>query len=164
MIWCVQRACTPQGHPSTIRITRTPFRVRHSVKGARGTTIPRASRGTEAARGGGKSTRGEGRGRGTSAVYHDYPPLSFLGFWFLCHLHIRSTRTYGRRGFLSLEPTTPKGVGRCAEGSDDVGRAADIVLQRGTRIFHDIIPCPFPRVSTNKEKKKFPSLHELWSS
>jgi hypothetical protein len=43
--------------------------------------------------------------------------------------------TFNNQNFLPPEPTTPKGVGRCAEGSDDVGRAADIVLQRGTRIF-----------------------------
>ena len=34
--------------------------------------------------------------------------------------------------FFSAEPAAPKGAGRCAEGPDDVGRAADIVLQRGT--------------------------------
>jgi len=50
------------------------------------------------------------------------------------------TKTYSHRDFLLPEPTTPKGVGRCAEGSDDVGRAADIVLQRGTRISHNAHP------------------------
>ena len=49
------------------------------------------------------------------------------------------------------EPATPEGVGRRAEGSDDVGRAADIVLQRGTQ-HPPSSPSPFfPRVCQKRE-------------
>ena len=53
--------------------------------------------------------------------------------------------------FSPAEPATPKGVGRCAEGSDDVGRAADIVLQRGTRFPppHPLSPRFLPKTKKN---------------
>ena len=51
--------------------------------------------------------------------------------------------------FFPAEPATPKGVGRCAEGSDDVGRAVNIVLQRGTRF-----PTPHPLSPAFCQKRK----------
>jgi len=60
-----------------------------------------------------------------------------------CHhlcLLIHSPSSLGRTWVLFLEPATSEGAGRCAEGSDDAIRAADIVLQRGTLL--SFLPSP----------------------
>ena len=70
--WMLQCAYAPQGHPPTVRTTRTPFRVCDSVQGARGPSISRTSGRAETTRGGGKGAGGEGRRRGTSPLVSRY--------------------------------------------------------------------------------------------
>jgi hypothetical protein len=115
----VQRTRAAQGHSSAIRTTRTPLRVRDPVQGTRSPVVPRASRGAEAARGGGEGASREARGR--CAPPRLSPPAP---------IHTS----------LSLaESAKSEGARRRAEGANDAGRAAHFVLQRGTRPIADFL-------------------------
>lgn len=77
-----------------------------------------------------------------------------------CHhlcLVIHSPSSLGRTWFLFLEPATPEGAGRRAEGSDDAIRAADIVLQRGTLLFFSYPQSVFSANTRGRSHAHIPS-------